>query len=161
MGDIIRHLWRRWSFQSPCFHQIPLCGLVTWIHVVYWVLVSPQSLQEDVIRCYSFPSWCCCAFTYNRSCKTSINFFQSSTMGDDLLPAVRCPYPACYNFDIPGTRQRVLDVCCVCACVLHRIWKYPPPTSGVSPFVPATMLGLLSNQDNCIVSPQSVNSCVK
>jgi len=119
----------------------------------YSILGPSESVPRDRHRMFAgihpYLSGCCFVLLF------SVDNVTSSRTSSSLRPrAATCwpkaqyPYPVCFDFGRASTRQRVLDVCCVW---IRIVFRYRPPTSGVSPFVPATILGLFFKQDNCIV----------
>jgi len=64
MDDKLRHLWKKSSLRPPCFCQIPLCGPVTWMHVVYWERWRKEdkvdlTLTECICSCLVFTRCIC------------------------------------------------------------------------------------------------------
>ena len=78
-------------------------GPVTWMLVIYWDLVRPHRLPSDVRRYSSLSECLLFCLVWCRLSKKCEN------PSPRPRPKVWFPYLVCYD----GTRQRVLDVCCV------------------------------------------------
>jgi len=123
-----------------------------------WV---PRGRRRMFTGIVPYPTGCC--FVLLLSVDNVQRSRTSPVQGQTWWPtAPRCGTPTPFATILPGrVHDSVPLTFVVSEYVSCRILRYRPPTSGVSLYAPATMLGLRFKQDNCIVSPQSVCSYVK